>query len=100
MFTVIRIRQGQVLHLTYEKVSIVKILVILCKAILMIMDKKMNVDENIGYILIDPPVTPHSSEEDILAWIKKLKTYPDRPEVREAISQAQEYIKMKKEFEE
>ncbi len=66
----------------------------------MIIDKKMSDDKNIGYILIDPPVTPHSSEKDILAWIKKLKTFPDRPEVKEAISQAQEYIKMKKEFEE
>lgn len=60
----------------------------------------MSVDENIGYILIDSPVTPYSSEEDILTWIKKLKIYPDRPEVREAISQAQEHIKMKREFEE
>jgi len=58
----------------------------------------MSDDENIGYILIDPPVTPHSLEKDILAWIKKLKTFPDRPEVREAISQAQEYLEMQKAY--
>ena len=51
--------------------------------------------DDIAFILIDSPVTPYSSEEDILAWIEELKTYPDRPEVREAILQAQEYIKMK-----
>jgi hypothetical protein len=66
----------------------------------MIMDKKMSDDKNIGYILIDPPVTPFSPEEDILAWIDHLKTLPDLPEVRDAISQAEDYIKMKKEFEE
>lgn len=64
----------------------------------MIMDKKMSDDENIGYILIDPPVTPFSPEKDILAWIEKLKTLPDRPEVREAISQAQEYLELQKAY--
>lgn len=40
-----------------------------------------NVDD-IAYILIDPPITPYSSEKDILAWIEHLKTLPDLPEVR------------------
>ena len=60
----------------------------------------MSSDKNIGYILIDPPVTPFSPEKDILAWIEELKTLPDRPEVREAISQAQEYLNMKKRYKE
>jgi len=58
----------------------------------------MTRDEDIAYILIDPPVTPYSSKEDIFAWLEKLKTLPDLPEVRDAVSQAQEYLKMKKEF--
>lgn len=56
--------------------------------------------DDIAYILLDSPVTPFSSEKDILAWIDHLKTLPDLPEVRLAISQAKDYIKMKKEFEE
>jgi len=45
------------------------------------------------HILIDSPVGPFSPEEDILAWIKELKTYPDRPEVRKAIADANEFLK-------
>lgn len=56
--------------------------------------------EDVGFILIDPPITPYSSEKDILAWIVHLKTLPDLSEVKNAISQAKDYIKMKKEFEE
>lgn len=59
------------------------------------MNENYDNSEDVAYILIDPPVTPFSSEKDILAWIEELKTYPDRPEVREAILQAKEYIKMK-----
>jgi len=36
------------------------------------MDKKKSHDDDIGYILIDPPVTPFSSEEEIIAWIAEL----------------------------
>jgi len=54
--------------------------------------------DDIAYILIDPPVTPYSSEEDILAWIEELKAMPDLPEVRFSIAEAMNYLKMKKDF--
>ena len=56
-------------------------------------------DEDVGYILIDPPVTAYSSEEDILVWINELKTDPhrNRQEVREALKDAQEMLKRRKE---
>lgn len=58
----------------------------------------MTRDEDIEYILIDPPVTPYSPKEDILAWIEKLKTLPTLPEVKEAIAEANKYIKIKDEL--
>jgi len=45
-----------------------------------------------GYILIDPPITTFSAKKDILAWIEKLKTFPDSAEVQDAITEAQGYI--------
>ena len=57
----------------------------------------MSKDKDIAYILINPPVTPFASEEDILAWIEELKTLPNLPEVRLSISEAKNYLKMKKE---
>ena len=57
----------------------------------------MTSDEDIAYILIDSPISAHSSKEDIFAWLEELKTLPDLPEVRDAVSQAQEYLKWKKE---
>lgn len=55
----------------------------------------MKHDVNIGYILIDPPVGPFSSEEEILVWIEELKTLPNRPEVKQAIEEAYSYISLK-----
>lgn len=57
----------------------------------------MNDDKDIGYILIDPPVTPFSAEKDILAWIEELKEYPIRPEVKEALTTAYEMLERRKE---
>jgi hypothetical protein len=53
-----------------------------------------------GYILIDPPVGQFSSEEDILAWIEELNSFPDRPEVREAITDAKKILQCKRECKE
>ena len=45
----------------------------------------------VGYILIDSPITPYSSEEDILVWINELKEHPyrERTEVQEEIAKAE-----------
>ncbi|MFK5949664.1 MAG: hypothetical protein QM500_12945 [Methylococcales bacterium] len=56
------------------------------------MTKKDEESEEIGYILIDAPVTQYSPKEEILAWIDTLKTYPDRPEVRREIKNAKEWL--------
>jgi len=53
---------------------------------------KNTTDDDIGYILIDSPVGPYSSEEEIISWIEKLKTYPDRPEVRDSIEEAKDML--------
>jgi len=50
-------------------------------------------DDASEYVLIDPPVVPFSSEEDILAWINELKALPDRPEVRSSIEEAKNWFK-------
>lgn len=52
----------------------------------------MSDDQNLGYILIDPPVGPYSPVEDIKAWIAELKRMPERPEVIDAIRQAESWI--------
>lgn len=62
------------------------------------MNKLSDNPDDIAYILIDPPVTSFSSEKDIFAWIVHLKILPDLHEVRDTLSQAEDYIKMKKEF--
>lgn len=50
--------------------------------------------EDIGFILIDAPITPYSSEEDILAWINELKEHPhrERSEVQEEIAIAENIL--------
>lgn len=47
-----------------------------------------------GYILIDSPITPYSSEEDVLRWIKELEAYTnkERPEVQEEIEIAKNIL--------
>ena len=53
-------------------------------------------DDDIGYILIDSPVGAYSPEEDIIAWIDELKTYPDRPEVGNSIEEAKNLLNRKR----
>lgn len=44
------------------------------------------------YILIDAPITPYSSKEEIEAWIKELKSMEQTPEVIAAIEDAKELL--------
>jgi hypothetical protein len=64
--------------------------------VLMVMMKKSleqsDNEEEVGYILIDPPVGPYSSDKAIKEWITELEMYPDRPEVQEAIREAREWL--------
>ena len=50
-----------------------------------------------GYILIDSPITPYSSKDDVLRWIKELEEHPnkERPEIQEEIETAKKYLKWK-----
>ena len=48
--------------------------------------------------IIDPPVTPHSSVEDINAWIKELEKRESSGNVVEAIAQAKEWLEWKKDW--
>lgn len=44
-------------------------------------------------MIIDPPVTPFSSPEQIEAWLERLKNHPqDAPEVQRAIKQGKMYL--------
>ncbi len=60
----------------------------------MVLSKNTTVDEEVGYILIDSPITPYSSEEDVLRWIKELEAHPnkERPEVQEEIESAKNIL--------
>lgn len=49
-------------------------------------------DRDVAYILIDPPVGPYSPVDDIKSWIGELKRMPERPEVDEAIREAELWI--------
>jgi hypothetical protein len=51
--------------------------------------------DDIGYILIDPPVSVYSPAEEILAWIKELEQLPDRPEVRSAMTEALKMLELR-----
>jgi hypothetical protein len=53
----------------------------------------MDDDFSGGYILIDPPVSLYSPKEEIQEWIKELRLMPDKPEVREAIKEAESWLK-------
>jgi len=44
------------------------------------------------YILIDAPITPYSSKEEIEAWIKELQDMEQTPEVIAAIEDAKELL--------
>lgn len=43
--------------------------------------------------IIDPPVTPYSSPEEIKAWIKELETMERTEQVKKAIAQADIWLK-------
>lgn len=45
-----------------------------------------------NYILIDPPVSPFSSVDELSSWLEELKKLEDTAEVREAIQQAERWI--------
>lgn len=55
---------------------------------------KNTTNDDIGFILIDSPITPYSSEEDILVWINELENHPnrERPEVQEEIKIAKHIL--------
>lgn len=59
---------------------------------------KNTTGDKAGYILIDSPITPYSSEEDILTWINKLKAHSnrERPEVQEEITIAENILMERK----
>ena len=48
------------------------------------------------YIIIDPPITPFSSLEEIEDWIKYLKTMGKNKEVSDALNAANRYLKWEK----
>lgn len=56
--------------------------------------KQYSNEDEAGYMLIDPPVGPYSSEKAIKEWIRELETYPDRPEAQEAILEAKEWLEI------
>lgn len=47
-----------------------------------------------GHILIDPPVSAYSDPGEIRAWIRELEAMPDRPEVRTALDEAREMLRV------
>jgi len=47
------------------------------------------------FTIIDPPVSPHSSVEEINTWITELKNRESTDNVVEAIEQAKEWLKWK-----
>lgn len=44
------------------------------------------------FILIDSPVGPYSSADDIKAWILELENMAPSPQVDEAITEAKEWL--------
>jgi hypothetical protein len=54
------------------------------------------------YLLIDPPVSPFSPPDEIVAWIARLEKLAEQPEnreknvrkqIREALSEARSYLR-------
>jgi hypothetical protein len=46
-------------------------------------------------MLIDPPVSPFSTHEEIEKWLAQLRSMKQTPEVKYAIKQAQTWLKEK-----
>ena len=57
------------------------------------LSKKPSIPGQRELILIDPPVSPYSTKEEILAWIEELKAMPQLSYVPESIAEAQEWLK-------
>ena len=49
-------------------------------------------------MIIDPPVGMYSSEVSIQAWIEELKTWESTPDVKDAINEAEEWLRLKREY--
>lgn len=49
------------------------------------------------YILIDPVLGPFSSREEIEAWIAELKRMEQTTEVKQAIVEAEHWLKLQEE---
>lgn len=45
-----------------------------------------------SYLLIDPPITPYSTPEQIQAWIDRLNTMPESDQRAMAIADAQQAL--------
>jgi len=52
-----------------------------------------NRNKDVNYVLIDSPVTPYSSIEDIKAWIEELRKLPDTREVKEEVLRMDDILK-------
>lgn len=49
--------------------------------------------------LIDSPVTPYSDIEAIEAWIRELRAMPDNPQVRAALAEAEQTLRIRQDAE-
>lgn len=45
-----------------------------------------------SYTLIDPPVTPFSTREELEAWLVELRAKPQSPQRDDAIAEAEEWL--------
>lgn len=44
--------------------------------------------------IIDPPVGPYSKREEILAWIEVLKRMPPDDDVKAAVREAEQWLRL------
>ena len=51
-----------------------------------------------SYTLIDPPVTPFHTPEQIEAWLTRLRDMPESPERDQSIQQAERWLVMSRKF--
>ena len=51
-------------------------------------------DNGPAVILIDPPVGPYSTCDEIRAWIRELEAMPRIPYVPEALEEARDWLKL------
>ena len=48
--------------------------------------------------IIDPPVGPYSLIEELVDWIAELEGMPSTPEVRQALEQANDWLKRRRDI--